>query len=1002
MALVVKDRVKEATTTTGTGTISLDGAATGFQTFVAGIGTTNTTYYAIVDNNTGDYEVGIGTITDATPDTLSRDTILESSNAGSAVNLQAGTKDVFCTYPAEKSVYLDSSGQLILDGTAITATASELNFVDGVTSSIQTQIDSFANSLEGVKNDYVYTATASQTVFSGADDNTNTLVIDLAGLVNVFLNGVRLIRDTDYTVSAAGDSITLTTGATVNDLLEVEVFGNFTGQSGAEVGITGGLIDGVDIGNTTAGDGTFVDLTATGTTTLAGATTSADITFGDNDKAIFGAGSDLQIYHDGSNSYIAETGTGNLKILGDNIYLKNSADTETALRYIPSGEIRLYYANAEKLTTTNTGIDVTGTVTADGLTVDTDGIVYDSGNVGIGATSPDIFSFGSTYKAFAVQNTTSNGNNVQYLTADGTGSSTLQWTNQTYRRAAITDDSSSNLKFSTNGSNSSSTGITERMRINSNGDISFYEETGTTAKLFWDASAESLGIGTTSPAIYGVNNAEDLVIGQGDGNHGITISSFNTSNGTIAFSDTTNATVGRGFVDYDHNIDAMSFGTLSSERMRIDSSGRVGIGTSSPSVPLEVNVSGAGDVFKLTRDAGANGELNIDFNGANANFNCEYGGFTFETASAANAMTITSTGLVGIGTSSPIYDLQVGTYGSDGDSTLALASTSTGTGSIRFGDGTSGLEPNAGKIVYDHSNNGMQFHTAASERMRIDSSGNVGIGTSPATDYTLHTHNASGSFVYNKFTNSTTGNGGGANGLDVGISGVNALIYNFENGNIQFATNATERMRIDSSGHVGIGTTNPSYPVDAKSTTNGDIIFRAVHQGSGSVAFNGNYVSSSGTAYWGYWIYNGSAVGSITSAGSSTAYNTTSDYRLKEDMQPMTGAIERVNALNPVNFAWKVDGSRVDGFLAHEAQAVVPEAVHGTKDAMRDEEYEVTPAVLDEGGNVVTEAVMGTRSVPDYQGIDQSKLVPLLTAALQEAITKIEDLEARVATLEGN
>jgi hypothetical protein len=82
---------------------------------------------------------------------------------------------------------------------------------------------------------------------------------------------------------------------------------------------------------------------------------------------------------------------------------------------------------------------------------------------------------------------------------------------------------------------------------------------------------------------------------------------------------------------------------------------------------------------------------------------------------------------------------------------------------------------------------------------------------------------------------------------------------------------------------------------------------------------------------------------------------TSSDYRLKEDDQPMTGATERVKALRPINFAWKVNGSRVDGFLAHEAQEVVPECVTGSKDAMRDEEYEVTPAVKevrDEDGNV--------------------------------------------------
>lgn len=105
MALVVKDRVKETSTTTGTGTLTLDGAADGFQSFAA-VGDGNTTYYAIVSGN--DYEVGLGTYT-ASGTTLSRTTILESSNSGSALNLGAGTKDVFVTYPAEKSIYADSN-----------------------------------------------------------------------------------------------------------------------------------------------------------------------------------------------------------------------------------------------------------------------------------------------------------------------------------------------------------------------------------------------------------------------------------------------------------------------------------------------------------------------------------------------------------------------------------------------------------------------------------------------------------------------------------------------------------------------------------------------------------------------------------------------------------------------------------------------------------------------------------------------------------------------------
>lgn len=115
----------------------------------------------------------------------------------------------------------------------------------------------------------------------------------------------------------------------------------------------------------------------------------------------------------------------------------------------------------------------------------------------------------------------------------------------------------------------------------------------------------------------------------------------------------------------------------------------------------------------------------------------------------------------------------------------------------------------------------------------------------------------------------------------------------------------------------------------------------------------------------------GGTVGSITQTASATAYNTSSDYRLKEDVQAMVGASDRLMALKPVNFAWKVDGSRVDGFLAHEAQEVVPEAVTGKKDA------------VDKDGN------------PEYQGIDQSKIVPLLVAALQDALARIEALEAK-------
>jgi hypothetical protein len=118
MALIVKDRVQETSTTTGTGTITLAGAVAGFQSFSV-IGDANTTYYAIVMDSS--FEIGIGTYT-SSGTTLSRTTVLESSNAGSLVNFSAGTKSVFCTYPAEKGLYLDASGNAIALGTPASAT----------------------------------------------------------------------------------------------------------------------------------------------------------------------------------------------------------------------------------------------------------------------------------------------------------------------------------------------------------------------------------------------------------------------------------------------------------------------------------------------------------------------------------------------------------------------------------------------------------------------------------------------------------------------------------------------------------------------------------------------------------------------------------------------------------------------------------------------------------------------------------------------------------------
>jgi hypothetical protein len=112
MALVINDRVKETSTTTGVGAMALGGAVTGFETFAAGIGNSNTTYYAIFNTGTTEWEVGLGTL-DGSSANLTRTTPISSSNSDAAVSFTSGTKDVFCTMPASKSVYLDASGNTV-------------------------------------------------------------------------------------------------------------------------------------------------------------------------------------------------------------------------------------------------------------------------------------------------------------------------------------------------------------------------------------------------------------------------------------------------------------------------------------------------------------------------------------------------------------------------------------------------------------------------------------------------------------------------------------------------------------------------------------------------------------------------------------------------------------------------------------------------------------------------------------------------------------------------
>jgi hypothetical protein len=251
----------------------------------------------------------------------------------------------------------------------------------------------------------------------------------------------------------------------------------------------------------------------------------------------------------------------------------------------------------------------------------------------------------------------------------------------------------------------------------------------------------------------------------------------------------------------------------------------------------------------------------------------------------------------------------------------------------------------------------LRFATGAnSEKMRIGQGGNVGIGTS-SPEATLHVRDIGSTQPCILVEGASSSEG------DIAVIDGEALQMGHWSG-----SSFTHRMSIISSGTVLIGRESSLNTAE----DNGIALFPS---GLVTIARDGTS-STSHVQFINNAAVTATVVGSISTSGSATAYNTSSDYRLKEDVIDMQDSIERVKALKPVNFAWKLDGTRVDGFLAHEAQEVVPAAVTGAKDA------------VDEDGQ------------PDYQGIDQSKLVPLLTKALQEALTKIESLEARVTALE--
>jgi hypothetical protein len=675
---------------------------------------------------------------------------------------------------------------------------------------------------------------------------------------------------------------------------------------------------------------------------------NGNLNLADDEGIRLGNSNDLQIYHDSTsnNSFIKETGAGSLQIWCKDFEVYNAGGTETLINADVNAGVQLYYNNVVKFATTSTGVTITGTSIHTGIEIE--------------STSPQIL-FDETDVTANWRNRVSGGSwRVQYA-SDGSSFSdqfVVGATNTSFETGANfagdvgigTDNPDKLLHISGSGG----TAQIKIQRANTNttgsvGSIGFANDDG-----YFLAAIET----------------------QGDGND---------EGGHLIFRTHSDA------VSTDNNPYDVT------ERMRIDSSGNVGINETDPS--------------------GYWGQAN---------------------------------------------NIVIDTSGNGG---MTIKSTTSGNGRLVFTDTKSATAGNTdgGMIHYKHSDDEMRFQTNGSQKMVIDSSGNVGINeTNPAVPLHISRDSASGENIALLLDNNDTTAGNEIGILFrsmVGSANTDFEIFGKANGandmDLVFQSDGSaERMRITSGGRVGINANAPSTNFQLNSPNAGATVGGTIgatiygYSNNEMLVLSSRYDQSTG----GIRFKRGEAgsevtSGSITFTASATSYNTSSDYRLKENVVEMTGALDRVSKLKPSRFNFIADADKtVDGFLAHEVQEIVPEAITGEKDGMRTEEYEVSPDVyedvvhpaeeavyetvehpaveeeLDDEGNIVvegkeayteevlvteakeewtekvlvTEKVMGTREVPDYQGIDQSKLVPLLVGAIQELKAEIESLKQQI------
>ena len=1028
MALVIADRVRETTTTTGTGTITLAGAVTNFETFTANLSNSDTTYYSIVDNTNGAFEVGLGTFT-ASGTTLARTTIIASSNSNSAVDFGAGTKDVFITIPASKMIVKDTNGNVSIDGdvtvadgsndfdvashdgtnglklggTLVTSSASELNILTG--KSFVDEDNMASNSADHVPTQQSVKAYVDANSGANTSGSNNQLLTDdgsggITSEGSLTFDGTSLQLSNNKILSLGDDDDIKLYHNSSSGNANIE---NYTGS----LYVTNYTDDGdiffrVDDGGSNVITALQIDASDAGTATF-----NHDILLNKELSAIrFGASQQGSIYEHASDIVVSNSAAGNDTIFEN---LNSAGDTYVKNLFIDGSTSR----------------------------------------VGIGTNSPGAFldvhkDNDNSGNQFRVADTEGGSAAVRtYSTSDGTGLIINHYYavgGSPYMRysdfvSSMGDAAATTMRFLTKPA---SANPAVAMVIN---------------------NSQNVGIGTDSPATKLHLMSGDLFLTANS-------TSANSGQGIFWQSTTSGWNTGQALgAIYGRRVDAsngyLRFDTRSSgttaERMRLTEYGRLGIGTDTPSYKLDINGS--------TRIVGDSEEVLRFQNGSTSNvqsIEMDSSRFYFynRTAGAFNSIAVLNSGSVGIGTTSPAGKLHID---QSLDNTLIVSdnphSTTNATSGISFGGHSNGntyidTKTHTGGLLIGRIGEGTeQGYTrtwlqvdATNSNVTFGGQLNIGgaltgvtglYGASSTLTLYNNTYNFKNASSGDMMSLTSTGLGIGTTSPDERLSVVsgssnrtahfgryadnglflhseaaaddshkNWIIQTQENidGGLEITPSASNGgydwvsaggLAIKSDGHVGIGTNAPGYilhthdgSADSRhkvsTSSHGTYFESGVSSDSAGIILVAGHNSSILNIY----LQNsgGSASnefqfqhdGDFHADGDVVAFSTTvSDKRLKDNVKTIDSALNKVMKLRGVEFDWnqgKRKGQHDLGLIAQEVEEVLPELVR--EKTLCTGEYE---------GNE-----------QEFKTVDYEKIVGVLIEAVKEQQEQINKLEEKL------